>query len=304
VSQPSRTVIERFDDLRAGVFRRTFLLHVPNALSPARVPLVIALHGAFSSGAELEADSGFSRLADREGFLVAYPEGYGFFGLLRHWNSGHCCGPARLTRTDDVGFIDRVIARVRERFPVDESRVFVVGLSNGGMLAHRYAAERSDVVAAVAVVSGTIGGAAATGEPVWQIPAPARPVPILIIHGSADDRIPYDGTVAAGASGRTWLAVGDAVALWRANNHAEQVVASRTDGAVEYRGWTGEASVDLYTIAGGTHRWPPAEPSGGFDATATIWRFFVEKGRHAGVRAASAPSVEPSLGTPDRGPPN
>ena len=275
---PPGTYHETFDDLRAGGFRRTVRIHVPRGFEDRRfLPLVVALHGAFSGAAAMERESGLSRLADREGFVVAYPNGYGFLGIARHWNSGHCCGPARAGGTDDVAFVDRVIGHVSERLPVDPERIYVVGFSNGGMLAHRYAAERAGRVAAVAVVAGTIGGRADTGEPEWRIPAPSRPVPLILLHGTADDRVPYGGTPTRETDGRSWLSVEEAVSFWRAHNSAGTAPETRREGAIVRLVWRGESPVVLLRIEGLGHVWPgrsQAAASSDFDAAEAIWAFF------------------------------
>jgi len=77
----------------------------------------LALHGAFGTAGTMERQSGFSELADREGFVVAYPNGIGLFGHLQHWNAGHCCGRAEMDRVDDVGFLRYVIRDVSSRVP-------------------------------------------------------------------------------------------------------------------------------------------------------------------------------------------
>ena len=73
------------------------------------LPLVLVLHGAFGSAREIEQVSGFSELADREGFVVVYPNGIGLFRLLRHWNAGFCCGRAMRAGWDDMGFLLKLL---------------------------------------------------------------------------------------------------------------------------------------------------------------------------------------------------
>ena len=85
-----------------------------------------------------------------------------------------------LLARDNMGYsmTDTVIDRIAARLSVDENRVYLVGHSNGGMLAHRFAAERPERLAAVAPVSATIGGNPAKDEPEWRVPRPAGPIPI------------------------------------------------------------------------------------------------------------------------------
>src|ERR1700761_863930 len=162
-------------DQRVSGVRRSYYVHVPagdDGTTP--LPVVVALHGAFSTAREFERESSFSALADRERFIVVYPQGIGLGDWFRHWNSGHCCGKARKKNIDDVGFVLATVDDVARRNPVDRARIYLVGFSNGGMLAYRIAAEHPDIVAAVAVVSGTIGGVPAASEPEWAIPQPMQ----------------------------------------------------------------------------------------------------------------------------------
>jgi polyhydroxybutyrate depolymerase len=129
-------------DQRVSGVRRSYYVHVPEGSDgTAPLPVVIALHGAFSTAREFERESGFSLLGDREKFLVVYPQGIGLGNLFRHWNSGHCCGKARKLNLDDVGFVLATVDDVARRNAVDRARLYVVGFSNGGMLAYRIAAE-------------------------------------------------------------------------------------------------------------------------------------------------------------------
>ena len=82
-------------DIEINGFRRTYLVHVPTGYTPdIPLPLVVVIHGAFDTAQGMERVSGFSLLADREGFIVLYPNGMGILGFLQHWNAGHCCGKA------------------------------------------------------------------------------------------------------------------------------------------------------------------------------------------------------------------
>jgi polyhydroxybutyrate depolymerase len=277
-------------DERVTGFRRSYLVHVPpghDGLTP--LPVVLALHGAFSTARAFERVSGLSRLADRERFLVVYPQGIGLFNLFRHWNSGHCCAKARALGLDDVGFALGAVDDVARRFPVDRSRLYVLGHSNGGMLAYRIAAERPGIVAAVATVAATIGGNPSANEPEWILPRPARPVPALTVHGRDDESVPYDGGPAVGRRDAiTAVSVERSIALWidAGACDARPQVETTHDGHVERKAWPGcddGAEVVLYSLKGWGHDWPggpftaqlPAQdPLRAFEAVEIIWPFF------------------------------
>ena len=158
--------------------RRSYLVHVPSGYGPEKpLPLVVVIHGAFDTAKGIEKFSGFSMLADRENFVVLYPNGMGLFGYLQHWNAGHCCGKAVNDNWDDVGFVAATIEDVQARLKIDADRIYMVGFSNGGMLTYRFAAERGGILAAAAPMAASIGGKPSEDAPEWRIPKPANPEP-------------------------------------------------------------------------------------------------------------------------------
>lgn len=266
-------------DQRVSGVRRSYYVHVPAGHDgTAPLPVVVALHGAFSTARKFERESGFSLLADREGFLVVYPQGIGLGDLFRHWNSGHCCGKARKMNLDDVGFALAAVDDVARRNPVDRARLYLAGFSNGGMLAYRIAAEHPEVVAAVAVASATIGGVPASNEQEWSVARPEQPVPVLALHGRADTNVPYEGGRAAQSRGKSSaISVARSISLWVDVDGCDPEPQFESMGRVERQAWSGcrdDAEVVLYSVDGWGHEWPKGNSIDGFDVTATIWRFF------------------------------
>ena len=263
--------------------RRSYRIHVPRRRTDTSPPVVLVLHGAFSTARGIEERSGFSRLADEEGFVAVYPNGYGFLGLLRHWNAGHCCGRARSLGLDDVGFLDAVLDDVARRVEIDPTRIYVVGESNGAMLAYQYAAVRSHRIAGAAAVIGTIGSGPAGAEE--RIPPPEMPVPMVIVHGSADPRIPFHGGSSERDPEVSWISVPDGAAFWVAHNGAQPEAQTTTlyGGRVVRSIWHGEgdtAPVVLYEIRDWPHVWPgpeamatlaPDDQLRGFDTARVVW---------------------------------
>ncbi len=194
---PKAVTYKKKLDMRVMGLRRYYLVHVPiNYDLKKKAPLVLVIHGAFSTPEQMEEQSGFSELADREGFLVAYPSGaYGILGFLKHWNAGHCCGKAAGDGIDDVGFLVDVIKEISDQFEVDDTRIYMAGFSNGGMLTYRFAAEQTDMLAAAATLAGALGGKATSDSPIWIVPEPAKPLPMIIFHASDDPAVPYKGGV-------------------------------------------------------------------------------------------------------------
>ena len=270
--------------------RRTYLVHVPPNYSTQKpLPLVVVIHGAFDTAAGMEKYSTFSDLADRENFIVMYPNGMGIFGLFQHWNAGHCCGKAANDDVDDVGFIAAAIDDVRVRLQIDPDRIYMVGFSNGGMLAYRFAAERGDILAAVAPLAASIGGRPSEDAPQWRIPDPVKPLSVITIHGLADDDIVYEGGVSLHRGGtRTFWSVEESVGFWVRHNgcHPDAAATELNQGHVRVHTWgacSDDTEVVLYHIEDWGHVWPgryftaeleEADPLKDFDAAEIIWDFF------------------------------
>jgi polyhydroxybutyrate depolymerase len=276
--------------LESAGHQRAYRVHLPPAYGgDTPLPLVVVVHGAFDTARGIEKISGFSRLADRENFIVLYPEGIGIFGLLQHWNAGHCCGKAADDGIDDVGYLAAAIEEVAARLAVDRRRIYMVGFSNGGMMTHRFAAERTDLLAAAAPMAASIGGRATQAGPEWSIPPPKRPLPILILHGLDDDDVRFEGGPSLHRGGeRRYYSVERSLDFWAAANKCTGAPAeSQTrGGAIQTRLWEAcaEGAVTaLTTIGGWGHIWPgpyftadlPAHhPLVGYDAAGVVWDFF------------------------------
>lgn len=252
---------------------------------PARVqnaPIILALHGGGGNPAQFAANSGFSRPANTKGYAVIYPAGSarGRLGLLT-WNGGYCCGYAAKARVDDVGFLDAVIADAVGRFGLNGGKVYLTGMSNGSLMAERYAALRAGRVRAVAGVSGTMD---------VRSTRIGRPVPLLHIHGTADPMVPYAGGVGQDSLTKTnWASVDQVIeAFVRASavplTASAQVIDPADDGMsvtkTDYTDTKGRVMVRLMTVQGGGHAWVGSKRStkqGGtaaIDANTEVLRFF------------------------------
>jgi polyhydroxybutyrate depolymerase len=282
-------------EMVTGGFQRSYRVHVPIGYDGSNsLPLVVVIHGAFDNAKGMEKFSGYSQLADRENFIVLYPEGIGIFGYLQHWNAGHCCGKAANDRIDDVGYLIKAIEDVCLRLSVDQDRVYMIGFSNGGMMTYRFAAEHTDVLAAAASVSASIGGRANADVPEWFISKPKKPLPIIIMHGTDDDDIPFDGGISKHRKGeRTYFSVQNSVDFWTKANgcKGDPNFLSLRHGAVKIQTWDNcknSSPTVLCKIDGWGHVWPGPyftaklptnDPLFDFDAAEMIWQFFINFSR-------------------------
>jgi polyhydroxybutyrate depolymerase len=277
-------------NIRVLGVRRTYLVHIPSDYNPQKqLPLVVVIHGAFDTAKGMEKFSGFSDLADKEKFIVIYPNGMGILGFFQHWNAGHCCGKAASDNVDDVGFLAAAIEDVSARLKIDAARIYMVGFSNGGMLAYRFAAERGDLLAAVAPLAASIGGKPSAEVPEWRIPDPVQPLSVIAFHGLDDDDITYEGGVSPHRGGsRTFWSVEKSIEFWVNHNgcNPQATTTFLNDGHVCVKSWGmchNDSEVTLYLIENWGHVWPGPfftaalaadDPLKNFDAAEIIWDFF------------------------------
>lgn len=264
-----------------GAQMRSYILHVPRGLGPDDHPaLVVMLHGHGARAESFERSTGMSQKADREKFIVVYPQALGSPSV---WHSA-VDGSIRI---DDVAFIRTLIDSLVARHHVDPRRVYVAGHSNGAFMAYRIGSALSSRVAAVGVSAGSIGRITRRGDTL-RIRTPAEPVAVIAFHGKADRSVPYDGGPEVDGP-RHIVPTPESIHFWVTGNGCNPVAASDTvDGGNvirdDYTGCQNGSEVVLYTIVDGTHRWPGDHTpwwkfSGNtghssVDATDLMWAFF------------------------------
>lgn len=258
---------------------RSYRIELP--ANPKGAPLILALHGGGGDPDQFASASGLGRAATRAGYAVVFPAGTGRRGdRLLTWNGGYCCGSAARRGVDDLAFLTDVIRDAATRFGVDGTGVYLAGMSNGAIMAETFAARNPGLVRAVAGVAGTMD---------TQRTRVKGQVPALIIHGTADSMVPYEGGQGDTSITRTDFAsvasvVQAFLAPWVSVTKASRTIDRKDDGTsvtvTDYA--SGSAVVlRLITIKGGAHHWPggrKARLSEGktqeIDANAEILRFF------------------------------
>jgi polyhydroxybutyrate depolymerase len=265
--------------LRVDGVERSYFLYVPashrGTASPA---LVLVFHGAGGRAQDFARHTGFSRVAEREGFVVAYPQ-----GLERRWNDGR----GNVTPHDDVGFVRALLDTLERELSIDPRRVYATGISNGAIFTYRLACDLPGVFAAIAPVAGAMPSNLATEC------AHTEPVSVLAFQGTADPLMPYAGGGVAGGRGRV-LSADQSIDFWGlVTGCGPQVTVVQEpdrvrDGTRVRHTDLGECrerrAVELYTIEGGGHTWPGGPGVGRLvgrvshelDATALIWEFFAQ----------------------------
>jgi polyhydroxybutyrate depolymerase len=261
---------------------RSYVVHVPQRVEQrgVPVPLVLVLHGGGGNADNAEMMTGFTEEAEKEGFIVAYPDGTGRFGKLLTWNAGHCCGYAMKNRVDDVGFINEMIDKLIKNYPIDPKRIYATGMSNGGMMTHRLGIELSNRIAAIAPVVATLFGDEAR---------PHYPVSALMINGMLDQHVPYQGGPPGGRFSDAWDGTPtkptlEQAAFWAHADGCMDPPEQKDDSAfvlTRYRCPAGQ-DVELYLIKDNGHAWPGGKqgsrmgdkPSTALNGTGVIWEFF------------------------------
>jgi polyhydroxybutyrate depolymerase len=236
--------------------RVPIVVHIPPALRVG-APIVLALPGAGQTARDFADYTGYSRLADREHVAVAYATAA---GSRPFWNITDAPG-----RAADVPYLRSVVPAIVHAACADPDRVGVTGVSNGGGMSARLACDAADLIAAAAPVAGGYGA----------LPdcRPSRPVPVLEIHGTADEVVPYRGK---GNPVRGDVAT--FLAQWRRLDGCPAASRARpVNGEVLELRWTGCASgtqVVHDRVEGAPHGWPGEDRLGGGDDFSSTLRTF------------------------------
>jgi len=244
---------------------RSFLVHVPPGWTAGEaVPLVLVLHGGGGQAAKTPKFTRFSGVADREGFVVVYPQGY-----ERRWNDGRfVAGHAtRELDLDDVGFLVGVVDAVTAALGTDPARVYACGISNGGMMSLRLACDAAERFAAVGAVVASLP-ADLHAEVAADPERPSGPIPVLLMAGTEDALVPYDGGQVRFRETRLGevLSVPEAARFFAAHNGCapEPEVEALPDRAPDdgtrilVERYPGSAEVVVYQVVGGGHTWSGA----------------------------------------------
>lgn len=257
--------------------KRRYIVYTPAAYQsqPQQAfPVVFNFHGGGMSMAEHMLYTQMNKAAERHRFIVVYPQ-----GIKQDWNVGF--GMDYLAGTDDVGFTQAMLRKLKQDYRIDDKRVYATGLSRGGFFALRLAAELPQQFAAVASVGAPMPVPVITHHTV------PSPVGMLLIQGTADKVVLYGGKDGG------YLSAEDTFAYWRKQNSLEgaapparllaSVPGDETQVTQVEQG-NGAQQVALITVKDGGHTWPGADafniglPIGkttrAIDANEVMWEFF------------------------------
>lgn len=261
---------------------RSFYVHLPENAPTEPLPVLIAMHGGGGTAPAFATYTGLSPDADAAGYILVYPNGNGRLGeRLLTWNAGNCCAYAYEQGFDDVAFIAAMIDYVNENYNSDPSRVYLTGHSNGAMMSYKAACELDieSPIAGIAPVGGAMN---------LEICTPQAPMSVLIIHGTNDDHVRYEGgapLVSVDPNPRVDQPVSYARDFWvdfNQCNAAPTIIESEFVRREVYTGCANGVRVEVATLIGGEHAWPGGiaptvisdEPFPHYDASFEILDFF------------------------------
>jgi polyhydroxybutyrate depolymerase len=234
--------------VRAQLRTRTYQLHVPSGgPPPSGYPVVMTLHGAGGNGASMRGALGLDALADARGFVAVYPD-----GVQASWAFG-CgdCSPAERAGVNDAYFLNTLLEHLSDHLSLDLSQIYLVGFSQGGMLAGYAACRSLFPVAGIGLVAATVV------RPVLEWCDPDPPLSVVQIHGTADGQLPWNGL----GQETPWPGVEEVSESFRgaAGCDPEPATEDLPQGAGEllrYSGCGPGGGVALYRLEGGGHNWP------------------------------------------------
>ncbi len=260
---------------------RSFLIYVPTNIKE-NAPLVVAIHGYTSSAKTLMGYSGINQIADKEGFLVAYPQGTkdsrdnNFFNVGYEFHSD--------SKVNDVNFIREIVLNLTKDYKLNSKRVFATGMSNGGDMSYLLACTSSDLFTAVAPVAGVMM------KDTLENCNPVKKIPIFEIHGTKDSISKFEGDMNNEDKWGAYYDLPSTIEFW-VNKHALseketiQLENKNTEDGTTItfeRYWSDESQREVwfYIVNDGNHTWPGM--TGLFSRTANqdinsaeeIWKFF------------------------------
>ena len=241
---------------------REYVLYIPNSYDgTSSVPLMLNFHGFGGSASDYMQEADMRSLAEAETFILIYPQGSSLDGLP-HWNACPLGGDNK-SDADDFGFIEAIINEISSQYNLDMERIYAAGYSNGGMMAYGLANYKSDLVAAVASVSGVM---------LECIGSTSHPMPVLHLHGTSDGVLPYNGS-------GYWSSVQNTLDYWINFNKTiiTPTISNDNSGGMSiehyvYDQGDSSVSVEHYKFIKGDHVWFSATYQGQA-ASELVWGF-------------------------------
>lgn len=241
---------------------REYVLYIPNSYDgTSSIPLMLNFHGFGGSASEYMLEADMRSIAESDTFILVYPQGSCVDGTS-HWNACPNGGDNKST-ADDFGFIEALINQITSSHNVDLERVYASGYSNGGMMAYGLANYKSELIAAVASVSGSM---------LDCIGPTSHPMPVVHLHGTSDGVLPYNGS-------NDWSSAQSTLDHWISFNNTTTnptVTIDNSSGTTiehyVYDQGDSLVSVEHYKYIGGDHVWFSSNYQGQ-NTSRLVWDF-------------------------------
>ena len=271
---------------------RSYWLHLPSDKHMSGpLPVLFHLHGGGGTGKGTSklTYNRFNELADRDGFIVVYPN-----AVAKNWNDGRTENlKPQNKEVDDVGFIAEIIETLKKTYNIDTNRIYTTGMSNGGFMSSRLLCDRPDLFRGGAILTASL-----SVDYISQC-NPQNPVAVLVMNGTDDPIVPFAGgdvrLFKKGKGRGKIMSHDDFVAFWKEKNDCKKQGAAielpdtnKVDGTTvrvtSYKGCRSGGALKIYTINGGGHTWPGGKQYLGkrwigntsreINACDEIWEFF------------------------------
>jgi polyhydroxybutyrate depolymerase len=241
---------------------REYLIHIPNSYDTTKsVPIMLNFHGFGGSASDYMQEADMRSLAEADTFILIYPQG-SYLNGFSHWNACPIGGDNK-SDADDFGFVEDIIDEISSQYNINMERIYAAGYSNGGMMAYGLANYKSDLIAAVASVSGAM---------LDCIGNTSHPMPVLHLHGTDDYVLPYNGDKGFNSVQKTldhWIDFN--------NTTTNPIISTEDSGGMViehyvYDQGDNSVSVEHYKYIGGKHVWDIGTFQGQ-NTSELVWNF-------------------------------
>ncbi|WCL49744.1 alpha/beta hydrolase family esterase [Leptospira sp. GIMC2001] len=254
---------------------------IQNTVNHNKYGLILFLHGRYGTGRQAMIQSDFNSVADKHKLIIIYPDGFD-----RSWADGRGGTPADRKGIDDVGFIEEIIKNSLVDYPIDESRIFISGHSNGGFMTQRMLLEKTELFRAGASVVSQLS------ENLLRKYRPSKPLSVLFINGTEDPLVPYYGgyvsdnglILSAEESFDRWVQWNGCIGKGSISKQNSNLSDKTSLVYNLHNNCDNNTSVGIIKIIGGGHSWPGkmdeipfidlGNPTYEINGADTIWNFF------------------------------
>lgn len=249
---------------------RNYELYVPATYnSSAPSPLLIVFHGATQTGKIAQSYGGFDEMGIDQRFIIAYPDAF-----EGRWADGCFCNEAEYQGVNDVLFTDYLIDEIKSQYNIDDTRIYAVGISQGGIFVQNLACKRSDKFAAFGSIIGSMRSIVSrTCEPI-------SPINLVMVNSTNDRDVvwdgfshPQDGIISIPEIMQKWAGFADCSGEYETEQLPDRGFPSFSVEKRIYKDCSSGKDLVLYAVVDGIHTWYRTQE---IDASKVVMDFFKE----------------------------